>query len=264
MGKRKAKSSPRPVRVRDIIQPGSMEGVLAQIHERERIRQEKQSQIGTCYKDEKGRVVFSEDFSGDREVIDGMALPKDLADHFDATRSDDSGRESGANRTISGVKPEATVNQGTGATRSDRTGKGRFDLIPECAWEVVGGSCYGPAREALCQLARLSYPAIGQAITEISRACGGSGQALIRLARRYEGGAAVHGDRNWEKGVPVSRCLDAARRHLCQALAGQIDEDHLGAALWNCVAMLHFWDTEHNDLLSETKAGVSDTKGGGE
>jgi hypothetical protein len=220
-----------------------------------RVRREDEARIGTCYQDAQGRLVMAADFPGDVDVvINGMALPKNFKERFEAaaqTLPDDSGRESVANRTIAGVKSEATVNQGTGATRSDRTGKGRFDLIPTCAWEAITGSAYGPTREALVDLAHPSPAGLSQAVTQLVRACGGAGQALIRLARRYEGGAAVHGPENWKKGVPVSRCLDAARRHTAQALAGQIDEDHLGAALWNCVAMLHFWDTEHNDLRGE-------------
>ena len=71
---------------------------------------------------------------------------------------------------------------------------------------------------------------------------------LKRLALRYEGGAAVHGDRNWESGVPVSRCLSSAIRHIFQHLAGLRDEDHLGAAAWNVFAAMHFQDTASDDL----------------
>src|SRR5688500_10968468 len=52
---------------------------------------------------------------------------------------------------------------------------------------------------------------------------------LKRLAVHYENGAIKYGDRNWEKGQPLSRYLDSAIRHLYCYLAGMRDEDHLAA-----------------------------------
>ena len=80
----------------------------------------------------------------------------------------------------------------SGATRSDPTGKGRWDLMPY--------------------------------------------EALHRLAERFEYGVERHGERNWEKGQPVSRCYSSALHHIYRYLAGMGDEDHLGAAMWNLVA----------------------------
>jgi hypothetical protein len=62
---------------------------------------------------------------------------------------------------------------------------------------------------------------------------------LARLARHYENGAAKYGDRNWEKGQPVSRYLDSAIRHLFNYLGGDRTEDHLAAAAWNALAAIH-------------------------
>lgn len=58
-------------------------------------------------------------------------------------------------------------------------------------------------------------------------------RAIHRLAKHFEGGASKYGDRNWEKGQPISRYLDSAMRHACKYLQGQRDEDHLIAAAWN-------------------------------
>jgi hypothetical protein len=58
-------------------------------------------------------------------------------------------------------------------------------------------------------------------------------KAIIRLAKHFENGAAKYGDRNWERGIPVSRYLDSALRHLFKYLDGYKEEDHLAAALWN-------------------------------
>ncbi len=62
---------------------------------------------------------------------------------------------------------------------------------------------------------------------------------LRRLAVHYENGAAKYGDKNWEKGQPVSRYLDSAIRHLYSYLAGSRDEDHLAAVAWNAFAAIH-------------------------
>jgi hypothetical protein len=65
-------------------------------------------------------------------------------------------------------------------------------------------------------------------------------QAMFRLALRYEGGAQKYGDHNWEKGIKIGRCFQAAVRHLFMYLAGANDEDHLAAAAWNIFAIMHY------------------------
>jgi hypothetical protein len=67
-------------------------------------------------------------------------------------------------------------------------------------------------------------------------------------AKYIELGAKKYGDRNWEKGQPLSRYLDSACRHLAKYMAGQRDEPHLLACRWNIAAYL--W------TLSRIKEGV--------
>jgi hypothetical protein len=62
--------------------------------------------------------------------------------------------------------------------------------------------------------------------------------AILRLSRWYEWGAMKYGDNNWQKGMPISRYLDAALRHTFKYLAGCNDEDHLAAAAWNILAVM--------------------------
>lgn len=64
-------------------------------------------------------------------------------------------------------------------------------------------------------------------------------QAMMRLARHYEAGSKKYSDRNWEKGMNISRYVDAAMRHLLKYSAGFNDEDHLAAVLWNISAICH-------------------------
>ncbi len=60
-----------------------------------------------------------------------------------------------------------------------------------------------------------------------------------RLAVVLERGAAKYGDRNWEKGQPLCRFLDSAKRHIGAVLEGKADEDHAAQAMWNLMAFIH-------------------------
>jgi hypothetical protein len=55
---------------------------------------------------------------------------------------------------------------------------------------------------------------------------------------QLERGIAKYGTRNWEKGQPVSRYLQSARRHLSAYSMGLRDEPHLSAAAWNVLCMI--------------------------
>ena len=77
----------------------------------------------------------------------------------------------------------------SGAIRSSKEGKGRFDLLPA--------------------------------------------NAIFALARLIERGAKQYGDRNWERGIPISSFIDSGLRHAFQASRGDTDEEHLINAAWN-------------------------------
>lgn len=62
---------------------------------------------------------------------------------------------------------------------------------------------------------------------------------IDRIAKWYELGAKKYADRNWEKGMPFSRYIDSAKRHLNKYVMGMEDEDHLAAACWNIIAIMH-------------------------
>lgn len=71
---------------------------------------------------------------------------------------------------------------------------------------------------------------------------------LRRLAEWYELGAQKYSDRNWEKGIPFSRYVDSAMRHLNKFVMGMNDEDHLAAAAWNILAIIHHQELGQFDL----------------
>lgn len=72
--------------------------------------------------------------------------------------------------------------------------------------------------------------------------------ALKRLATNMTKGAQKYGPHNWNKGMPTSRMLSAAMRHLEQARAGEKDEDHWAAVVFNIFGIMHFEGTEWDDL----------------
>ena len=61
--------------------------------------------------------------------------------------------------------------------------------------------------------------------------------AIYRIARTLEKGADKYAERNWEKGIPLSRFADSGMRHFLQFLAGYDDEDHLAQAMWNLLCL---------------------------
>lgn len=77
-------------------------------------------------------------------------------------------------------------------------------------------------------------------------------RALRRLARHFEAGAVKYGDRNWEKGQPLSVYLDSALRHANTYMEGKTDEDHLIAAAWNLLCLADTEERIKEGLLPET------------
>jgi hypothetical protein len=71
--------------------------------------------------------------------------------------------------------------------------------------------------------------------------------ALERLAKVCEEGSRKYEDRNWEKGMPFGVLIDHAITHLVAYMERQEDEDHLGHAFWNIMALIHF-EAVHPDL----------------
>jgi hypothetical protein len=77
-------------------------------------------------------------------------------------------------------------------------------------------------------------------------------KTLRALAIHYEKGANKYEERNWEKGIPVSRYIDSCFRHLYQFVDGCNDENHLIAALWNIYCLYETILRMQNGILPET------------
>lgn len=111
----------------------------------------------------------------------------------------------------------------------------------------------GGARTSYGENAAVREPSVGKGRYDLI-----SPFAIRRLARWYEAGAAKYAPRNWEKGMPYSRCLDSALRHINKFQMGWTDEDHLAAAVWNLCAIIHFEENymdDFNDLPDYNRKG---------
>jgi hypothetical protein len=69
--------------------------------------------------------------------------------------------------------------------------------------------------------------------------------ALWEIGLVYTMGAQKYADRNWEKGMPYTKTMDAALRHIFKWLAGHRNDEesglhHLAHAAWNLIALLHY------------------------
>ena len=90
--------------------------------------------------------------------------------------------------------------------------------------------------------------------------------ALKALAIHYERGGKKYADRNWEMGLPLSRHLNSAIRHLQNFLEGDREEDNLSACVFNCFAITHNLEMikkgalpeDINDLPNQTIMEVSE------
>ena len=82
--------------------------------------------------------------------------------------------------------------------------------------------------------------------------------AIHRLAQHSGNGGVKYEDRNWEKGIPLKRFLDSALRHLFQLLAGDEDEDHAAAVMWNVQGFIHTQEKiRQGKLPKELAEGLS-------
>lgn len=64
------------------------------------------------------------------------------------------------------------------------------------------------------------------------------GDAYLEISKHFEEGADIHGARNWEKGIPLSKLIDSLERHIAQEKLGMTDESHARALAWNAVVYL--------------------------
>jgi len=82
---------------------------------------------------------------------------------------------------------------------------------------------------------------------------------MRRLAIHTQKGGVARGDRNWEAGMPMDAVLDSAIRHLYAFLEGDRTEDHLAAAAWNVMNLIHTEEQiERGNLPADLADGLPD------
>jgi len=70
-----------------------------------------------------------------------------------------------------------------------------------------------------------------------------------RLGEWLRKGAIRYGESNWQKGIPISRCLASLCRHLMRFKQGMVDEDHLSAIIFNAMAIMHYQEMMKRGVL---------------
>jgi hypothetical protein len=80
---------------------------------------------------------------------------------------------------------------------------------------------------------------------------------LTRLAGLLERGATHYGERNWEKGQPVSRTLSSLWRHVIAYQQGENTEDHLAAIVFNAMSIIHVEEEVANGQLDPSLLDLS-------
>lgn len=148
----------------------------------------------------------------------------------------------------------------TGAVRDIQQGKGRFDLIPLDVMsevfmvEFADESEEGSIADVLASIAEFRQTGnegwLCIAIAHYSKAVHVCLPTLmLDVAKHFENGDLKYGEHNWEKGIPVSRYIDSAVRHLMKDCACETDEDHASAFVWNC--MCAAWTRKHKPVLDD-------------
>ena len=67
-----------------------------------------------------------------------------------------------------------------------------------------------------------------------------SAQFKLRLGQHLALGAKHYGENNWQKGMSNEVLRESLERHLLAYDLGKTDEDHLSAAAFNLMALIHF------------------------
>lgn len=165
---------------------------------------------------------------------------------------------------------------GVEGKRDPKTGKGRFDLIPEEVYGIIFDKIdslkkrpeqnvvydpetiyYNIAHEhwplAIIQMTIYGYYNRNAKDTldcppDEIESC--FWKMLQDLAIHFQKGAEHYGERNCQKGIPLWSFKDSAMRHAAQVFEGKKDEPHIISAIWNC------WMAEWTVLHEKTKEKI--------
>lgn len=137
----------------------------------------------------------------------------------------------------------------SGAVRDIQEGKGRCDLLP---LDVIAVWLRNPVISHIA-----SFQEDGKVYHLIGALDAFCAQhhfpdketTVLEIAIHTENGSRKYGERNWQKGIPVSRFVDSACRHLLKHLRGDDDEPHAAAFCWNITSAI--WTCNHKPWLND-------------
>lgn len=124
----------------------------------------------------------------------------------------------------------------TGARRDTQDGKGDFSRVP-MSW----------IREMAQMLQQRAEPNDRVDLVPML--------PLLRLSSVYGRGGFKYTESNWTLGIPLSRYISSAMRHLISWAEGDVSEDHLAQAAWNCFSAI--W-TESAVIHSQIPEEIGD------
>ncbi len=81
---------------------------------------------------------------------------------------------------------------------------------------------------------------------------------LERVMKHYLTGAEKYGESNWVKGMPLSVYYDSAMRHMMAWWAGDNNEDHAAAAVWNMMCAM--WTEDNADIIKAANGEFLDDR----
>lgn len=128
----------------------------------------------------------------------------------------------------------------TGAVRDITVGKGRCDLMP---LDVIGKWMDNWTLKHINNFIETGDNEYLFTALQYEIAPAELPKYVLELSKHFEAGAIKYGERNWEKGIPLSSYIDSAVRHYLKYLDGQEDENHFIAFLWNIICAI--WTNKH-------------------
>lgn len=151
----------------------------------------------------------------------------------------------------------------SGAVRDVQEGKGRCDLLPldvvaflyDNFFEDDTGKIF-TSIAMFQQNANVWYLARAVAFFLDQSEYGSWSHMFLEVAKHFEEGAKKYGERNWEKGLPVSCYINSGIRHLLKFYRGDNDERHDRAFVWNMMCAI--WTAINKPELNEYRKDEDD------
>lgn len=138
------------------------------------------------------------------------------------------------------------------AVRDIQEGKGRCDLIPLEAVEVLYSSFDG--WEVFSHIRHFQVDGLSEHLCDALESFASIKgwdfpTMLLEVAIHFEEGAKKYGEYNWQKGIPTHCYIDSAVRHYLKWLRGDEDEPHDRAFVWNILCCI--WTCIHKPELND-------------